>query len=181
MQGGAGSSTEFIPFFRLHDSRYMLYWQTTTTSGLAQMKRVTAAAEAERLALDAQTIDQVAPGEQQPESDHAFKGEGADAGINGGRHWRHASKWFSYELNDREAAARTLRLTFSSADAGRKFAVLLNGQPLQSIELAKEAQPFYTRDIALPAGAAQNGKLEVRFVAHPGSMAGGLYGLRLLR
>jgi len=181
VQGKDAASIRFIPFFRLHDSRYMLYWQTTTTSGLAQMKRVTAAAEAERLALDAQTIDQVAPGEQQPESDHAFKGEGADAGINGGRHWRHASKWFSYELNDREAAARTLRLTFSSADAGRKFAVLLNGQPLQSIELAKEAQPFYTRDIALPAGAAQNGKLEVRFVAHPGSMAGGLYGLRLLR
>jgi hypothetical protein len=40
--------------------------------------------EAERLALDARTIDQVAPGEQQPESDHFFKAEGGDAGINKG-------------------------------------------------------------------------------------------------
>ncbi|WP_395399371.1 beta-L-arabinofuranosidase domain-containing protein [Pseudoduganella sp. UC29_106] len=181
VQGKDAAAIRFIPFFRLHDSRYMLYWQTATNAGLAEMKKATAAAEAERLALDAQTIDQVAPGEQQPESDHFFKGEGADAGINSGRHWRHASKWFSYQLNDREAAARTLRLTFSSADAGRKFDILLNGQPLQTVELAREATSFYTRDIVLPPGAAQNGKLEVRFVAHPGSMAGGLYGLRLLR
>jgi DUF1680 family protein len=181
VQGKDAASIRFIPFFRLHDSRYMLYWQTASTSGLADMKKATAAAEAERLALDAQTIDQVAPGEQQPESDHFFKGEGADAGINSGRHWRHASKWFSYELTDRESTARTLRLTFASADAGRKFDILLNGQLLQTVDLARQATPFYTRDIALPPGAARNGKLEVKFVARPGSMAGGLYGLRLLR
>ncbi|UGQ49076.1 glycoside hydrolase family 127 protein [Massilia endophytica] len=181
VQGKDASSIRFIPFFRLHDSRYMLYWQTTTSAGLAQMKQATAAAEAERLALDARTIDQVAPGEQQPESDHFFQGEGADAGINSGLHWRHASRWFSYQLTDREGAARTLRLTFASADAGRKFDILLNGRPLQAIELAREGQAFYTRDIALPLGAAENGKLEVKFVARPGSVAGGLYGLRLLR
>lgn len=181
VQGKDAAAIRFIPFFRLHDSRYMLYWQTATTAGLAQMQQATAAAEAERLALDAQTIDQVAPGEQQPESDHVFKGEGADAGINSGRHWRHASQWFSYELNDKDGKARVLRLTFASADAGRKFDVLLNGQLLQTVELAREDQPFYSRDFAIPAGAARNGKLEVKFVAQTGSMAGGLYGLRLLR
>ena len=184
VQGGAGNATEFIPFFRLHDARYMLYWQQSTPGEYARMKLDNAAKEADRLALDAQTIDAVAPGEQQPESDHAFAGEGADAGINGGRHWRHASKWFSYRLNDPQRAAKTLRLTFARADAGRRFDIVVAGQRIAEVELpAGEAQEFYTRDYALPSALVQgaDGTLEVKFVAKEGSMAGGLYGVRLLR
>lgn len=184
VQGGAGNATEFIPFFRLHDARYMVYWQQSTPGEYARMKQENAAKEADRLALDAQTIDQVAPGEQQPESDHAFAGEGADAGVNGGRHWRHASKWFSYRLNDPKHEAKTLRLTFARADAGRRFDIVVDGQRIAEVELpAGEAQEFYTRDYALPAALVQggSGKLEVKFVAKEGSMAGGLYGVRLLR
>lgn len=180
VQGKGAPSIRFIPFFRLHDSRYMLYWQQTTPANLALMRAATAKAEAERLALDARTIDQVAPGEQQPESDHSFKGEGADAGINNGRHWRHAKGWFSYELNDREQQAKILRLAFSPADAGRKFDIVINGQLLQTVELAREpGDAIYTRDFTLPAGLGT--KISVKFVAQPGSIAGGLYGLRLLK
>jgi DUF1680 family protein len=180
VQGKDAAAMRFIPFFRLHDSRYMLYWQHTTPANLALMREATARAEAERLALDARTIDQVAPGEQQPESDHFFKGEGADAGVNKGRHWRHASGWFSYELNDREQQAKVLRLAFSPGDAGRKFDIFVNGRLLQSVELAREpGDAIYTRDFALPAGLGT--KISVKFVAQPGSIAGGLYGLRLLK
>jgi DUF1680 family protein len=184
VQGGAGTSTEFIPFFRLHDSRYMVYWPQSTPGDFARMRAETAAREAERLALDAQTIDQVAPGEQQPESDHAFKGEGAEAGVNGGRHWRHATGWFSYRLNDPKGEARTLRLTFARVDGGRRFDIVVNGVRIAELELpTDEAQEFYTRDFAMPAasGTSGSGKLEVKFVAKEGSVAGGLYGLRLLR
>jgi len=181
VQGQGADSVRFIPFFRLHDSRYMIYWQQTTPAGLASMRAKAAADEAERIALDARTIDQVAPGEQQPESDHSFKGEGADAGLNGTRHWRHASGWFSYELKDRDGAARVLRLTLSSGDAGRKFDVLLNGRLQQQVTIERKGEAFYFLDLPVPGGVASEGKLEVRFVAHPGSLAGGLYGLRLLR
>jgi DUF1680 family protein len=182
--GGVGPNTEFIPFFRLHDARYTVYLPHSTPGDYARMKTDAAAAESQRLALDALTIDQVAPGEQQPESDHGFKGEGADAGINAGRHWRHASGWFSYRLKDVKHEARTLRLTFARADAGRRFDVFVDGKPVAEIALAAdEATEFYTRDIALPAALVQgaDGGLEVKFVARPGSLAGGLYGLRLLR
>ncbi len=180
VQGNGAASIRFIPFFRLHDSRYMLYWQQTTPANMALMREATARAEADRLALDSRTVDQVAPGEQQPESDHFFKGEGADAGIANGRHWRHATGWFSYELNDREQQARVLRLAFSPGDAGRKFDIFVNGQLLQSVELGREpGDGIYTRDFALPAGLGT--KISVKFVAKPGSIAGGLYGLRLLK
>src|SRR5690606_847178 len=91
---------ELIPFFRVHRSRYMLYWPYSTPTEYATKLKATAAAEAERLQLDARTIDKVAPGEQQPESDHFFSGSQSEAGIHNGRHWRHARDWFSYQLND---------------------------------------------------------------------------------
>ena len=184
VQGAAGSATEFIPFFRLHESRYTMYWQHATPANFERMRAENAAREADRLALDARTIDQVAPGEQQPESDHFFKGEGIDAGVNGGRHWRHASKWFSYELKDPKGEAKLLRLSFARADAGRRFDIEVNGVLLTEVTLAKDAaQEFYTVDYALPAAIlqAKPNALSVRFVAKPGSIAGGLYGLRLLR
>lgn len=186
IQGGKGADQlQLIPFFRLHDSRYMLYWGRSTPAQQSLMRAELAKAEEARLALDAITIDQVAPGEQQPESDHGFKGEGAENGIAPAGRWRHAKKWFSYELNDPKAEARALRLSFSTRDNGRRFELIVNGQPVADIELASDAarEEIYTRDFALPAELvrAAGGKLQVKFVAKPGSMAGGLYGLRLLR
>ena len=122
----------------------------------------------------------MAPGEQQPESDHAFAGEGADAGVAKDRHWRRASEWFSYVLKDQKLEAKTLRLTFSGEDAGPVFDVLVNGRQLATVTLEKNTQAFYTKDVAIPAELL-NVSLTVKFVARPGSMAGALYGLRLLR
>lgn len=184
IQGGQGADKlQLIPFFRLHDSRYMLYWARSTPAQQSLLRVELAKAEAARLALDAQTLDQVAPGEQQPESDHAFQGEGAENGIAPAGRWRHAKQWFSYVLNDPQGQARLLRLTLASTDAGRRFDVVVNGQRVAELELAAQGEPLYSRDIALPVELvrAAGGKLEVRFVAKPGSIAGGLYGLRLLR
>ncbi|WP_306392006.1 beta-L-arabinofuranosidase domain-containing protein [Telluria beijingensis] len=184
VHGADGPRTEFIPFFRLHESRYTMYWQHATPGSLKELQAANAAREADRIALDARTIDQVAPGEQQPESDHFFKGEGSEAGINNGRHWRHASKWFSYELNDPKGEARVLRLAFAKVDAGRRFDVLVNGKVLAEVTLdANAKEDIYTVDYPIPEAMrkAAKGKLSVRFEARPGSVAGGLYGLRLLR
>lgn len=184
VHGADGPATEFVPFFRLHESRYTMYWQHATPVGLKAQQAANAAGEAERLALDARTVDQVAPGEQQPESDHFFKGEGIDAGVNDGRHWRHASKWFSYELKDPKQQAGVLRLTYAKADAGRRFDILINDRLLANVTLTADAdEDFYTVDYPIPAALrdAAQGRLNVRFVAQAGSLAGGLYGLRLLR
>ncbi|GAB3376018.1 glycoside hydrolase family 127 protein [Massilia agri] len=184
VHGAAGSATEFIPFFRLHESRYTMYWQHATPANFERMRAENTAREADRLALDARTIDQVAPGEQQPESDHFFKGEGTEAGVNGGRHWRHASKWFSYELKDPKGEAKLLRLTFAKADAGRRFDIEVNGVLVAEVALAGDGNAeFYTVDYPMPDSIVQAKPqaLSVRFVAKPGSTAGGLYGLRLLR
>jgi DUF1680 family protein len=179
VQGGDGAATVFIPFFRLHDARYMVYWPYSTPGELQQSRRITGEQEAARLALDARTIDQVAPGEQQPESDHAFKGEGADAGVNDGRHWRHATGWFSYALNDAKGEGAVLQMTFARGDAGRQFDVVVNGKVLETVTLEGDvATAFYQKEIAVRETGPV---LVVEFRARAGSIAGGLYGLRLLR
>jgi hypothetical protein len=181
--GGVGPSTEFIPFFRLHESRYAMYFPQSTPGEYAHMKAETAAAEAERLALDARTIDQVAPGEQQSEVDHLLKGEGADAGIYQGKHWRSATKWFSYQLNNLKEGAMTLQLTLARKDEASKFEVFVNGELLAEVESSSSAgQEFYTTDYVLPPALERGagGSLEVKFVAKGKSETRRLYGLRLL-
>ena len=179
IRGQNAAALRLIPFFRLHDARYMLYWPYSTPQGLASRSSAIVQAQAEQRELDARTIDQVAPGEQQPESDHGYQADGGDAGLAPEGRWRHASKWFSYTLNDPALAARALRLTFSPQDAGRSFDIIVNGVLLAAVTL--EARPdarLYSREFALPAPQR---KLEVRFVARTGSIAGGLYGVRLVR
>ena len=77
-----------------------------------------------------------------------------------------------------------MRLTFSRLDAGRTFDLLINDRLIQTIVLGKDAaQEMYTLDYTLPAElvSASGGKLVVKFVARSGSVAGGVYGVRLLR
>lgn len=183
IKGNNAANLELMPFFRIKDSRYTLYWPYATPAGYEKLKKDVATKEAVKSALAAQTIDQVAPGEQQPESDHFFKAEGGDAGLNGLRHWRHATGWMSYVLTDAKAQAKTLRIEYCRLDAGRQFNIYVNDILISDVILAGEGKPeFYTQDYALPAKVHnQTGKLVVKFVAKPNSIAGGLYDLRLLK
>lgn len=174
---------ELIPFFRLHESRYAIYWPYTAAADLEQARAKAAADEQARIALQAKTIDQVAPGEQQPESDHFYKGEQSETGIYNGRHWRHTRAWFSYDLNDKQQEAKTLQITYAGIDSGRRFAIQLNGVVIAKVNSQANSKEFFTVDYAIPAGLVKNakGKYTLKFVAEPGSVAGGIYGVRLLR
>ncbi|WP_377155019.1 beta-L-arabinofuranosidase domain-containing protein [Roseateles sp. UC29_93] len=189
-QGPDGASVKDLvlePFFRLHDTRYVVYWPYSTPAEARSRRDRLARDERERLALQARTVDAVAPGEQQPESDHGFAGEGVDTGLHKGRRWRHATAWFSVRLSDPKREGQVLRLAFSALDDGRRFALQVNDRELAELTLRSSALPpgeeIYTRDFALPADWPRpaDGSLRVRLVASPGSIAGGVYDLRLLK
>ena len=183
INGQQQAQLELVPFFRVHESRYSIYLPYSSAEDLAQARARAAADEQARLALQAKTIDQVAPGEQQPESDHFYKGELAEAGLYNGRHWRHSRAWFSYELNDKKQEAKILQITYAGVDAGREFEIHLNGVLLARVKSLGSAEEFFTVDYAIPAALVQQskGKYTLKFVATPGSIAGGIYGVRLLR
>jgi hypothetical protein len=179
----APDGLDLIPFFRLHDARYQMYWETTTREELAARQEKLAAEERARAAREAATLDWVAPGEQQPETEHAFQGEDTTSGLRNGRHWRHG-KQFQYTLNARDEKAAVLAVTYSGDDAERSFDVFANDTLLATQELAAEKPgEFVEKTYPLPAAllaAAPEGRLIVKFVARKG-LAGGVYDVRLLR
>ena len=171
------------PFYRLHDARYQMYWNVTTKEALAERKAKFAAIEAAKVARDAATIDRVAVGEQQPETDHLFVGENAETGIFNGRRWRHGMS-LQYTLNLKRATDAVLAVEYSGQDAGRTFDVLVNGVVLATEHLVG-AHPgkFFEQRYAIPANlisANKDGSIIVKFVGR-NSLAGGLYGVRLLK
>ncbi|WP_160152443.1 glycoside hydrolase family 127 protein [Microbulbifer sp. ALW1] len=181
----AGTGLELIPFFRVHESRYSIYWPYSTPQNLAAKQQQREAEDRARLALTRQTIDKVAPGEQQPEADHFFAGAGTEAGIHRGRHWRHASDWFSYRLNDPNQEAQTLRITYFGLDNGRSFRILANAVEIAQVTLdGSRGDAFFSMDYPVPREVleqANQGHIELRFEAAENSVAGGIYGVRLLR
>lgn len=179
-----GQTLELIPFFRLHDSRYTLYFPQASAADWQKNKQALAAEAKKEQALAAQTLDLIIPGEQQPEADHFFKAEGSEAGLNGTRHWRHATQWFSYRLNAKGAKTAKLRLTYFGLDQGRKFDILLDDKVLTTVELTGDKGPdYYSVDYPIPSQLMpQEGQyFRVKFKAQQGSIAGGLYEVRLMK
>lgn len=178
-----GKTMELQPFYEVHDSRYMVYWPVYSQSELETKRHQLMLEEKATLELERRTIDKVAPGEQQPESDHFFKGENTNAGINGEHFWRDASGWFSYILNDKNQKAKTLRIYYFTGDAGRKFRIEINDQLLTTVTLTNNNEGFYYIDYPLDKikSKLRTGKITLKFVAEPGSIAGGIYGVRLLK
>ncbi|MGN0832546.1 MAG: beta-L-arabinofuranosidase domain-containing protein [Kiritimatiellia bacterium] len=173
-----------VPFYRLHECRYQIYWEFASAGKLAARKAAleqAAAAERER---DRRTRDRLAPGEQQPETEHDLSASPDSAkGYHAGRHWRHGS-WFEYTLDPRGARKVALEATYWGGDCGRTFDVLANGVVLRTVTLdGRHGNRFRTETYPVPEAAMKlraDGKLRIRFEATQGGLAGGLFGLRLL-
>jgi len=171
-----------MPFFRLHERRYQMYWELTTAEQIAARKEKLAAEERARLAREVATIDWIAVGQQQPEVEHDLQGEGMETGIHNGRRWRHGS-WIQYTLDSRGAREVVLSVTYSGDDRGRQFDILVNGTRIATQKLTGEKpNHFVEKQYTVSSEilqAAVNGRLTVRFAASEG-LAGGLYDVRLL-
>ena len=183
VEPAAPDGLSLIPFFRLHDARYQMYWETTTRDNLAVRKEQLARAEGARAAREAATLDWVAPGEQQPEVEHAFQGEAAETGVHNGRRWRHGRE-ITYTLDTRGDQTAWLSVTYSGDDSDRAFDLFANNTLIATQELAAEKRgEFIEKFYAIPApvlAAAPGGRVTVKFVARKW-LAGGVYDVRLVR
>jgi DUF1680 family protein len=172
-----------VPFFRLHDSRYQMYWDLASKEDVDARRERVAAEERAKLAYDAATLDAVAIGEQQPESDHALLGEATETGTADGRRWRHGRS-FQYTLNTRGEKAIDLAVTYSGNDSGRTFDIFANDTLVATQELkAEKPGQFIEKRYSIPTAVldkAQNGRVTIKFVAKVW-LAGGVFDVRLLR
>ena len=172
---------DLVPFYKLHDTRYTIYWPYTNPERLdgllsAVNKRETAAA-----ALETQTVDQVSTGQQQPESDHQFKSENAENGLFMERHFRNGKGWFSYVLRNPKGLAKKLRLTYFGAEKDRNFDIYINNILISHVELdGTKGRAFVDVDYQLPAGINAK-ELEVKFVAKERSAIANIFEVRLMK
>jgi hypothetical protein len=162
------------PFYRLHESRYAIYFPLVTPQELRQHEEQLARDEAQRMALDVLTVDKVTCGEQQPESDHFMASEQSTIGTDDdtGEHWRAARGWFSYRMKPLGRAGTLYIRCQSSPRSDAR--VLVNGQPIGTI-----AADDTVVELPLPAGAVHN-DMEVRIEKDKAATTPRCYEVRLL-
>lgn len=123
---------ELIPFNRLHECRYMIYFPLISEHDLLLREEQLAREERERMALDSRTVDKVVCGEQQPESDRFIRMEKAHAGADNGVHWRETSGWFAYRMKTDDRPVTEIRVV-CRADEHRDARLLLDGKEVGRI------------------------------------------------
>lgn len=181
---GRPQDVTLAPFYSLHRERYSVYWQLISEEEWKLRAAEIATENARRIAEEARVVDIVRPGESQSETDHKFRSEDSQTGDFNGRKWRHAGGWFSYELKVLPGQPQELVTTFWGGDAGaREFDVLVDGKIIatQKLNSNKPGEFFDVTFPLLPELTHGKQSITVKFAAHPGNLAGGLYGLRVLK
>jgi hypothetical protein len=117
---------------------------------------------------------------------HSQQGETTYSGTAFGRRWRDArgGGWFSYDMKAPPGEAVCLIVTYWGGDSGnRTFDILVDGEKIATQKLtARRPGKFMDVTYAVPpALAAGKEKVTVRFQAHPGKIAGGVFGCRIVR
>lgn len=174
---------EFIPFYKLHESRYVIYLPLENTEEIHKINKRLEQQEKEEIMLASLTIDIISPGEQQPEADHFIESENSNIGVYRNRHWRNAEGWFSYKLVDEAKEAHELQIVYFGGDSDRKFKILVNDKVIAEESFhGLKGNRFFKKNYALPQGLLNNsGKLKLRFEALPGSRTANIYGIRLMK
>ena len=129
---GDDKEMSLVPFYQIHEARYMMYWPYVDSAGLESLVAETASKEAERMALRKLTVDVVSPGEQQPESEHGFKGEDTWMGYSNERYWRSGRGWFSYDLTNSDGRAKFLRIQYE-ADNENGLVLYVNDELIEEV------------------------------------------------
>ena len=175
------------PFYKIHDARYMMYWLALTNSGYQAYVDSLANIEREKLALEKRTVDYVATGEQQPETDHAMQKEKSGTGNNQNQFYRDARSggYFSYDMTTNSETNLSLFVRYWGAEWGnRKFDIFIDDEKLVTEDNTGRWNLSMFRDVtySIPDSMIK-GKTHVRvkFQALPGNTAGAVYIVRLLR
>lgn len=175
------------PFYQIHDARYMMYWMILSHDKYRLYLDSLSNIEKQKIALQNRTIDFVAPGEQQPEVDHALQEAQSKKGVFSNEFWRDATNggYFSYLMNTNGENNITLSLKYWGAEWGnRKFDIYIDDVKLASVDNTNKwnQSSFKTEEYPIPNELMKGKKsIRIKFQSLPGSTAGAIYYIRLLK
>lgn len=171
---------ELVPFFRLHNARYAIYFRQANEEQFKAIQKEMATAERKATELANQTVDLIFLGEQQPESDHGIQYEQAETGTNKDRHFRRAKGWFSYNLKVKEEASR-ITITIQENDRNKVTILLNNEKPAVNPTISEaDKDGFITLSWLLPQ-KLEAGSCPIRFTPDGTEWTPAIYEVRLLK
>ena len=179
---------ELMPFFELHDSRYMMYWLALSEDSYKDYLTNLAKQEQERQALEARTTDKVQPGEQQPESDHFMETDNSTVGNTNDVFFRDArdGHYFSYLMQTGGKTDLSLRLKYWGVGDWKnpEFDIFVDDALVTTVNLVGKyrTSQFKFEEYPIPAELLKGKKqVRVKFVAKPHKQVGEIYEVRLIR
>ena len=182
---GKPTDVSLIPLHELHHQRYTVYWKLLTPAEWMKEKAAREAEQRRGKELEARTVDFVTP-DAQLERAHNQQGKTSYSGAAFGRKWRDArgGGWFSYDMKVLPDRPVDLIVTYWGGDTGnRSFDILIDGRKIAAQKL-NASKPGKFTDVTYPVPADMTKgrqKVTVKFQAHPGSMAGGAFGCRIVK
>ena len=175
------------PFYKIHDARYMMYWMALSNSGYKSYTDSISNIEKVKMELQKRTTDAVAPGEQQPEVDHAIERQFSSNGNNMNEFWREArgGGFFSYKMGTNKETGLSLMVRYWGSENGnRTFDIFIDDQKLVTENISGKWKQNKFQNVEYPIPDAMlTGKefVRVKFQAAAGSTAGKVYNVRLVR
>ncbi|MDR2953392.1 MAG: glycoside hydrolase family 127 protein [Treponema sp.] len=172
------------PFFRLHDSRYIMYWVAMTEEEYEQLQ----SHEDKETELANRTVDRVMPGEQQSEAGHNLRTSGyVGTGVLNGEYYRSTREggWFQYDMDTQGEQNLTLMVRYWGNEIeSRTFDILIGGTKLATENTSGKWKVDEFKNVEYPIPAAMlQGKstITVRFQTSGSNQTGGVYHIRLLK
>jgi len=175
------------PFYQMHGNRhYVVYWDVFTPSQWQAKEEEHRAELARQKELEARTVDEIHPGEEQNERDHNLQGDKTASGDFSDRKWRHATDggWFSYDVKVLPDQPQELSVTYWGSDGGnRVFDIFVKNAKVATQRLQNNRPgKFYDEVYPIPEPLTKGrNKVTIKFQAQPGAWAGGIFGLKILK
>jgi DUF1680 family protein len=186
---GAGIDVDavLIPFYRLHNRTYAIYWDMFTQSEWEDKKAEYVAEQERQRKIEEATVAFVQPGQMQPERNYNYQGaEDSEVRRIEGRPGRRGSSWFSFDIPVETDHPMKLVVTYYSGERLRgqaRFEILVDGRRVGLQEVTRNIPSrFFDVEYDIPEKLVQRKeKVTLRFQAAEGSQIATVFGIRMIR
>jgi len=135
LAGARPEGLQLVPFVTQYDRRSAVYFPVFSEARWAQEEVAFRAAERERAALAARTVDAIQLGEMQPERDHDFVSNHSDllswGGRSGRQAWWGVGNFVEFTLAVRPGPM-VLRALYWGEEVDKNFTVVVEGETIAS-------------------------------------------------
>ncbi len=180
------SDLHLRPLHTIVEEKYTVYMDVFTPAQWARHK-ADYEAEQERIRqMEARTVDILRIGEMQPERDHNLDGQRTRTGEHHGKRWRDAYEggWFAFDMKVDPDAPADFQVTYWGSESGpRHFDIFADDRKIATQSLGNDKpNEFFEVVYPIPEELTkEKEKIRITFRAHPGQIAGGVFGCRVLR